>query len=55
MVRARVIVAKVLKMCEDAKIYDWTTLKLNLKDALAQYLFDQTRRRPMIMPIIIEV
>ena len=34
---------------------DWTTIKLSVKDVLAQYLFDKTRRRPMILPIIMEV
>ena len=30
-------------------------MKIQVKDALAQFLFDQTRRRPMILPIIMEV
>ena len=48
-------VIQALKRCADEKIYDWTTMKVNVKDALAQYLFEQTRRRPMILPIIMEV
>ncbi len=44
-----------LKHCVDDQISDWTTIKQNIKDALSQYLFDQTRRRPMILPIIMEV
>lgn len=48
-------VAQALKRCTDEQITDWTTIKINIKDALSQYLFDQTRRRPMILPIIMEV
>lgn len=48
-------VHQTLKRCTEEKIYDWTSLKINIKDALAQYLFEQTRRRPMILPIITEI
>ena len=48
-------VQQVLKFCENEQITDWTTIKLSVKDVLAQYLFDKTRRRPMILPIIMEV
>ena len=48
-------VIQALKRCAEENIYDWTTIKVNIKDVLAQYLFEQTRRRPMILPIIMEV
>ena len=48
-------VYQALKHCTEERIFDWTTLKVNIKDALAQYLFEQTRRRPMILPIITEI
>ena len=52
---ARNKVYQALKRCTEEKIFDWTSLKINIKDALAQYLFEQTRRRPMILPIITEI
>ena len=48
-------VHQALRRCNEEKIFDWTTLKVYIKDALAQYLFEQTRRRPMILPIITEI
>ena len=36
-------------------ISDWSKIKNTLKDSLADYLWKKTRRRPMILPIIMEV
>ena len=52
---ARSRVFQVLRRCREEQISDWMTIKLNIRDALAQFLFEQTRRRPMILPIIVEV
>ena len=52
---AKARINQALKRCADEQITDWSTIKINVKDALSQYLFDQTRRRPMILPIIMEV
>ena len=30
-------------------------LKEKLKDSLSQYLYESTRRRPMVMPVVVEV
>lgn len=35
--------------------FDWTELKAAVRDDLAKYLFDQTKRRPAILPVIMEV
>jgi ribonuclease J len=37
------------------KQHDWGTLKGNVREVLQQYLFEQTKRRPMILPILMEV
>lgn len=34
---------------------DWTYVKDNLRDKMGQFLYSKTRRRPMILPVIIEV
>ena len=52
---AREKVKQALEKCEDGKITEWSTIKSNVRDALGRYLYEKTRRRPMILPIIMEV
>lgn len=48
-------VQQALDRCEDEKVNEWAAIKSNVRDALGRYLFEKTRRRPMILPIIMEV
>lgn len=34
---------------------NWTHLKASLRDSIGQFLFQKTERRPMVLPVIIEV
>ncbi len=34
---------------------DWSFIKDKVKHSLSEFLFEQTRRRPMILPIVVEV
>lgn len=34
---------------------DWKTIKQSIKKSVGQFLFTQTKRKPMILPIIIEI
>ena len=52
---ARERVKQALEKCEDEKVTEWATIKSNVRDALGRYLFEKTRRRPMILPIIMEI
>ena len=52
---ATVRVQQALDRCEDEKVKEWAAIKSNVRDALGRYLFEKTRRRPMILPIIMEV
>ena len=36
-------------------ITDWATLKSIIKDSLREYIYRETKRNPMILPIIMEV
>lgn len=35
--------------------FDWTVIKQDMRDSLNQFLYEKTKRRPMILPIIMEV
>ena len=51
---AREIVRSVLKDCEERQITDWATLKSKMRDELREFLYEKTKRKPMILPIIME-
>ncbi|HSP47278.1 MAG TPA: ribonuclease J [Clostridiaceae bacterium] len=55
MENARLVVREVLTDCENKKISDWNILKTMIKDALRNYLWEKTKRKPMILPIIMEI
>jgi len=52
---AKLIVADVLDDCMNRNISDWGRMKNIMKDALNEYVWKKTKRRPMILPIIMEV
>jgi len=49
------IVAKVVNDTIQDKKFSWNTLKSNVRDELGSYLFKKTKRRPIILPVIMEV
>ena len=51
---AREVVEQALDSCVDRHITDWGKIKLAVKDAVGDYLWKRTKRRPMILPIIME-
>lgn len=52
---ARSIISEALDECMDKKITDWGKIKSTIKDEAGEFLWRKTKRRPMILPIIIEV
>ena len=52
---AKLIVADLLDDCIDRNITDWGRMKNIMRDALNEYVWKKTKRRPMILPIIMEV
>ena len=49
------VIYEEVKKCEEEHITDWATIKSNIKDTLRDYIFEKTKRNPMILPIITEV
>ena len=52
---ARQVVEDTVQDLLDRGIGDWGKIKVATKDALSEYVWKKTKRRPMIMPIIMEV
>lgn len=52
---AKNVIKNVLQDCEDRNIKEWAYLKNNIKENLKEYLYQKTKRNPMILPIIMEV
>lgn len=45
----------ILDNLTNTKDFDWTTLKTAVRDNLSHFLYEQTHRRPVILPVIMEV
>ncbi|MDF2567992.1 MAG: Ribonuclease, partial [Oscillospiraceae bacterium] len=52
---ARKIVKDVLEDCCERKVREWSTIKVNIKDQLSNYIYKKTKRSPMILPVIMEI
>lgn len=55
MEEARAVVQEALMKCEEKHITGWSYIKGLIKDTLKNYLWQRTKRSPMILPIITEV
>lgn len=49
----KLVETTLMRMVSD-NINEWSSLKTAVRDALGRFLYEQTRRRPMILPIIME-
>ena len=52
---ARDKVQAALDRCEENNVSEWSAIKSTVRDSLGRFLFERTRRRPMILPIIMEI
>ncbi|MBQ3177374.1 MAG: ribonuclease J [Clostridia bacterium] len=51
----REIVRKVLNDTLTSGATEWNQMKTSVKDALSKYLYNKTKRKPMILPVIMNV
>ncbi len=52
---AKKVLDDVMDYCMSKNITDWGKIKTEVKEELSEFVWRKTKRRPMIMPIIMEV
>ncbi len=52
---ARCLIEKSVLSCLKKNITDWGKIKSTIKDTLGEFVWRKTKRRPMILPIIMEI
>ena len=52
---AREKVLQALERCDMTGGTEWATIKSTVRDSIGKFLYEKTRRRPMILPLIMEV
>lgn len=55
MEEAKQLVRGALKECQEKHITEWSSIKSNVKEVLRSFLYEKTKRKPMILPIIMEI
>lgn len=55
MLESQEIVTQVVQKNLDNKEFDWGHLKQDVKEQLSHYLYEQTKRHPVILPVIMEI
>ena len=50
-----IIVNTIVDYMQTSKDFDWSDLKQNVRDKLNHFLYEQTNRHPVILPVIMEV
>jgi ribonuclease J len=49
------LITKIVKKNMENDIIEWSNIKQDIRDQLNTFLFEKTKRRPMILPIIMEI
>ncbi len=52
---ARKVAMEALEKCQNKRMKDWNTMKSQVRDALNSYIYETTKRSPIILPIFLEV
>ena len=55
MEEARKVAEEALEKCQRRKIKDWNNMKSQVRDSLSSYIYDRTKRSPIILPVFLEV
>ena len=52
---ARKVAVEALEKCQKKNIRDWNNMKSQVRDSLSSYIYETTKRSPIILPIFLEV
>jgi len=52
---ARQVAMDALDRCLERNIKDWNSMKSQVRDSLSSYIYETTKRTPLILPIFLEV
>ena len=55
MAQSRRVVQDTLENCLGRGMYDFTEIKAKMRDDLAKFIFKKTKRKPMILPILMDM
>lgn len=55
MEEARGVIKDALAKCEEKQITEWGTIKSEVRESLREFIYERTKRNPMILPIIMEI
>ena len=55
MQRSREVALKAIERCFSNGTYDWSGIKSEMRSAISDFLQKETKRRPMVLPVIMEV
>lgn len=55
MENAKEKVQVALNKCQENGVSEWSAIKSAVRDSLSRFLYEKTRRRPMILPVIMEI
>jgi ribonuclease J len=55
MTEARKRIETALESCIPQTSQDWGVIKTKVRDVMGKFLYEKTKRRPMILPIVLEV
>ena len=53
--RVKEIATQSIERVMSKKMRDWATIKGIIKDDLAKFIFKETKRKPMILPVIMDI
>ena len=55
MARVKEIAAKSIEKVMSKRVRDWAALKAVIRDDAAKFIFKETKRKPMILPVIMDI